>query len=354
MFHIIKKAIYLLCIVCSIINGHGLGSNTLINVANNSQEPIYTICRHALRDAISVASYDINNPCVTNQRVKIGKKSETNCYIQLGFDSQFNITHDIICTPTQEFYTPTTNMWVPAYQLRTGDVLLAKNGVTRSITCKKFVPESITIYMIEIETSHTFFIGKHSILTHNMFLPIAINLGFIVPFGTVATGAAGSFFGPIGLIGGAILGGIIGVTIKAFYKKRIPTYDSPTFNISFIQNNCNRINREHDSIPAGCFTAQESINTSCSYPIENPLPQITTGCIEIEINTQNSSNASEYSMYHDQEKVHNNGCFQPIEQDQQLLFDSQEQGISSNDQKPRYNGPTARNWKEFEQNCPIG
>ena len=209
--------------------------------------------------------------------------------------------------------------------------------------------------MIEIESSHTFFVGKRSLLTHNMFLPIAVNLGFVVPFGTVVTGAAGSFFGPIGLVGGAIIGGIIGVTLKALYKKRIPAYDSPIFDIAFFQSSCHNISHaESNSVPSGCFTAQEPIDISCKYTIENPLSQIPAGCIEIGMHTSDARGIDECSKNHDQEKVGASGCFQPAGQNQQGVFHSQEKGTGSNNAKPRYDGPTARNWKEFEPNCPIG
>ncbi len=103
--------------------GHGFGSNTLIHLANGSSQTIYNVCKYALHNPISVASYDISKKH-THQPIATGKCSQTNCYIQLSFDKQLNNANDIICTPTQEFYLPATNQWVPAYLLQPGDALL--------------------------------------------------------------------------------------------------------------------------------------------------------------------------------------------------------------------------------------
>jgi hypothetical protein len=355
MHQIINKSLYILSIASSFACGHGFGSNTLIHLVNGSQQTIHNVCLHALHNPISVISYDMSKECI-NRPIVIGKRSKANCYIQLSFDKQPDTANDVICTPTQEFYIPATNQWVPAYLLKPGDALLTKNPSTKRITHKSFTPKDLKIYMLEIEQSHTFFVGKHAILTHNILLPMAINLGFVVPFGSVATSAVGSFFGPIGLIGGAIFGGVVGVAIKAFCKNRISRYDAPVFNIEYIQNSCHNaaLNTDDRKTSSGCFTVQNSLYTSCIYPIENPLPTTSAGCIEIEVSIPNSYIANIFSKTHDQENISNDGCFQPVEPNEQLLCDSQEKIPESGESKNRYNGPKARNWKEFEQNCPIG
>jgi len=148
----------------------------------------------------------------------------------------------------------------------------------------------------------------------------------------------------MGLIGGIIIGGIASIAIKAIYKNRIPKYDTPTFNISFIKNSCDNIafhNEEISTTQPGCFTIQEPIDVSCAYPIENPLPQISTGCIEIEVNTPSRYITNGCSKNHEKEKQHNDGCFQPINEP------------GSENPNIRNQKPTARNWKEFD-NTPIG
>jgi hypothetical protein len=352
----IKKVIYFSCVFVFAAYGHGFGPHTLIQLTDGSQDTIYSVCLRALQKPISVASYDISHACTIDQPVVTGKRSTTNCYIQLSFDNRPTSAHDIVSTPTQEFYVLALNQWVPAYLLQTGDALLTKKMTVKPITRKNFVSESLNIYMLEIASSHTFFVGKHAILTHNIFLPVALNLGFVVPFGGVASGAVGSFFGPIGLVGGAIFGGVIGIAIKAFCKKRISRYETPVFNIAYLQNSCHNIALSKDdrsTVPSGCFTVQNLIDISCAYPIENPLPQIQAGCVEIEISVANDHITNFCSKSHDQATTHNSGCFEPNPHNQEGSGYSQGKNAQP-ENKGRYNGPTARNWKEFEGNCPIG
>jgi len=222
------------------IHGHGFSSDTLVQLNDRSWQTIHTICLRSLHNKISVSSYNIDTSCKTNQLVKSGRRSQSNCYMRLGFDFGFNDStlDDIVCTPMQEFYMPETGKWAHAYTLQAGDTLLTKDNVKKPITYVQFVPKPLNIYTIEIKNSHTFFVGKHSILTHNMILPIAFSIGLSLPFGSVAGGAAGSFFGPIGLIGGVVLGGIIGLTAKAIYEDRIPTYNVPEYDIGLVKTYC--------------------------------------------------------------------------------------------------------------------
>src|SRR5690606_5344636 len=114
--------------------------------------------------------------------------------------------------------------WLPAYMLRTGDVLLTSNLTNQRITIKEIVPKSLKICMLEVEQTHTFFVSKYSILTHNIFLPLSIFAGISVPFGSIAAGSIGNFFGSIGITAGFALGGLVGLAIKTIYDKHIPRY----------------------------------------------------------------------------------------------------------------------------------
>ena len=267
-----------------ILFGHGFGTHTLVALADGSKKTIYTVCLQTLKNKPFVISYDPHKCATLTQQVKIGKKSKTNCYFRLGFDSNCKHSDDILCTPSQEFYLLDSQTWVPAYKLKIGDALLSKDLTTKKLTYKEFVPKPLNIYMLEIENSHTFFVGKYSLLTHNIFLPVTASIGFVVPFGSTAAGTAGGFFGPIGLVAGLTFGSLISFVAKVLYEKRIPRYKSPEFDISFIQSNCHNLNFSHQNNKtkqSGCFQNQELTDISCSYPIENPLPHISTGCIEI-------------------------------------------------------------------------
>jgi len=176
--------------------GHGLAADTLVQLGDGSWQTIHTICLRSLHNKVSVSSYNVDASCKTTQLVKSGRRSQSNCYMRLGFDSGFNdvTRNDIVCTPMQEFYIPETHTWAHAYTLKVGDALLTKNKGAKSITYIQFVPKPIKMYTLEIKKSHTFFVGYHSILTHNMMLPLAFNVGLSLPFGSAAGGAAGGFF----------------------------------------------------------------------------------------------------------------------------------------------------------------
>lgn len=137
--------------------GHGFGQKTLIQLPNQLHKTIHVLCLESLHKSTTIASYDIANSCTSTQCLKIGKKSKSNCYIKLGFSTQFDVTNDIICTPSQEFYVPAYRKWLPAYMLKSGDALLTSNLTTQHITTKEFVPKPLNIYMLEVEQTHTFF-----------------------------------------------------------------------------------------------------------------------------------------------------------------------------------------------------
>lgn len=244
--------------------------------------------------------------------------------------------------------------------LKLGDTLLSKDMITKPITHKSFVPKPLKIYMLEVEDLHTFFVGKGSILTHNIFLPIAANLGLSIPFGSVATSTAGSFFGPIGMVGGFVLGGVISIAIKAIYENHIHRYKTPKYNIDWIASYCNTIDIDHENNvpiqPAGCFipNSAENIIYAHTIPIEYPLPQTPVGCIEIGLHNHKNEIIHSYDKHNEAQNIKNEGCFEPSEQNEKIIFNKQEKTTESENVKTRYQGEKARNWDEFGKDCFIG
>lgn len=217
---------------------------------------------------------------------------------------------------------------------------------TKSILHKTFLAQPLRMYALEIENTHTFFVGKYSILTHNIVLPLAASLGFTIPFGSSATGTLGSFFGPVGMIGGFVIGGLVSVAFKVLYENRIHRYKTQTYDIAFIQA----------QKPTGCFNLDDTASAPNTHilPIENPLPKNAIGCIEIEISPVLDKRATKcYEISDKQETTNNDGCFQTPEQNEQHLCATQEKDAKIDDSNDRYSGPWARNWKEFERDCPV-
>lgn len=148
----------------------------------------------------------------------------SNCYFNIYIKNES--TPNIVCTPSQEFFCITTSRWIPAYSLKEKDFLLSEYGEPVEIGLVELIQKPIHVFSIEIADTHTFFVGKKGLLTHNMVLP-AMALSFSIPFGEGAAlgAAAGSFFGPLTLVGGFVFGGLLGLIYYASKKNpEIPTY----------------------------------------------------------------------------------------------------------------------------------
>ncbi|MCL4361556.1 polymorphic toxin-type HINT domain-containing protein [Candidatus Dependentiae bacterium] len=200
--------------------GHGFSSETLIK----NSLTIKQICHNFDEENQKVLSYDLNAQQYKKRKIKSVGKSKANCYFRIGFDEYFN--NDILCTPTQEFYVPSIKKWVPTFNLKVGDKLLTKSNQSIEITHLEFIKKSRKVYSIEVEKNHNFFVGRHFILTHNMLLPAALSIGIGSSFGAGAAAGctAGGWFGPVTFVGGAVVGGIVGVAIKVIKGNKIPEY----------------------------------------------------------------------------------------------------------------------------------
>lgn len=339
----------------STVHGHGFAYKTPVKLANGSYQSLGTVCHRALHDTVSLASYDTHKLCNVNQYVKHAGRSTSNCYLQLRFDAG---TNNITCSPTQEFYIPSIHKWVPAYALKPGDALLSKNDIAKILVYIEFIEKPLKTYTVEVQGTHTFFVGQDSILTHNMVLPIAFTVGFSLPFGSAVAGTAGTFFGPVGVIGGVVVGGIISIAVKIACENRVPRYKKSVHDIAAIKTYRHNIMQHNEEVNAkvkidGCFTPTGEINIVNIHvtPIENPLLQKPTGCIEIEINSENIAKGC--FEHKETEKINDDGCFQPVEQDDQILFNTQDKAPATEKQNSGNKPLIVRNWKEFED-TPMG
>ena len=86
------------------IKSHGFAENTLVLMDKNH----YYLSIQQLALIIQknkpqyVKTYDNSRECFSEKRARAAGVSETNCYCTLSFDN--DLYHDIICTPSQEFY----------------------------------------------------------------------------------------------------------------------------------------------------------------------------------------------------------------------------------------------------------
>lgn len=179
------KYLFIYFILCQIqILAHGFGGQIPVATANKgfwTLEQIYEI--QAVDDQL-ILSYDSILGNQVKKHIIAAGKSQTNCYFKIIFD-EF-LSHNILCTPSQEFYLPSQKEWIFAYQLKVGDELLCKNNEAKKIIGLEFIKRPLPVYSIEIEHTHTYFAGALSVLTHNMALPIAAAASLGVSFGSGA------------------------------------------------------------------------------------------------------------------------------------------------------------------------
>ena len=76
---------------------------------------------------------------------------------------------EIITTPEHPFYSPVKG-WTAACELRAGDILVSVNGeyvIVEKIQ-HEILETPITVYNFEVADFHTYYVGKDSILVHNV------------------------------------------------------------------------------------------------------------------------------------------------------------------------------------------
>lgn len=226
MSNILSLISMLLCLAANIINSHGFDCNTLVVLADKNLQHIETVCKRSLRKPIRVSSYDTNNNILLTNSVIQSGRSTALSYVRFGFNSCFEYSshNEIACTSIQEFYLAATQVWIPAYALKVGDKLTCAHNKVKTIAYLQYIEQPLTVYTLEIDKTHTFFVSSHAVLTHNMVLPLAFSIGLSVPIGSATTGAVASMFGPIVCTFGAAIGTVIGVCATLVYDDVIPKY----------------------------------------------------------------------------------------------------------------------------------
>lgn len=220
--------------------GHGLGESTLVKVRHGARS-IEEISTGVSKNK-KIISYKLSkNRCSTGY-IRSAGKSETNCYMRISFNTYANVNKtcdtDILCTPAQEFYVREQNRWVPAYQLKASHKLLSASTELKTVTNIEFIKQPLIVYVLEVEKHHNFFVGKHFVLTHNTALPWQCSLIFSIPFGAgggaAAGGQAGSYLGPVGIVGGIIIGGVLGWAAEKYVNQDQLHHYAAIFDVDVI------------------------------------------------------------------------------------------------------------------------
>ena len=231
----------------SSLSGHGFHADTYVVLAGDSLQAIDMVCKRVLRKPVHVASCDMAKCIQSDQKVGQSGKTQTLCMVRISFDASYQ---DIFCTPTQEFYLIDTGQWRSAYALRNGMRLLCKNGNGAVVQSVTLVRQKSDVYTIQVEKTHTFYVGAQKLLTHNMLLPIAFSLSASVPFGTVAAGTIGTFFGPIAVAATAVIGGVAYALVKVFNDDVVPSYHAELAHPSYYENKLQEYSAYNACAPA--------------------------------------------------------------------------------------------------------
>lgn len=200
-----------------------------------------------------IACFNVKDECYVIGKVRTAGVSTTNCHIRIGFDGPFlfepkHRDDEILCTPAQEFYVPAIGEWVPACRLEVGMMLQSQSDGTKKITEITPVNKELGVCILEVKKYHNLLVGKYGIVTHNVDLPWEMVLGLSFPFGegAVAGGCAGGTFGPIGVIGGVVVGGLIGCGLT-YYANQNKTHRYETFfDFGAVEDCFNLRNREYE------------------------------------------------------------------------------------------------------------
>ncbi len=152
-----------------LLNSHGFGGNTYVRTSTEYIESIQQIVEQ--NSAQSVLSYHLNTQECHLHQILARAQSTTNCYFAINLDDYPAV--DIACSPLQQFYLPEKNSWIPAHELQVGDILLTAREGSKPIVRITFVQQKLELYTLKIACPHTFFVGRYSVLTHNMNLPVS-------------------------------------------------------------------------------------------------------------------------------------------------------------------------------------
>lgn len=182
---------------------HGFTKNTLVT-SDNLFIPIKNLVP-TNNTANTVISYDTAKNVFYPQVIASTHTVNELFFIKLSV-SDLDTTNYITCSIFQELYCVSKKpaQWISALQLSHGDILLCNNHKKVIVQKKQLLISFAPAYTLTIPQSHTFLVGTHKIIAHNMALlaPAGATLGAITTIAlkfTIATiiqSIANIFFKP--------------------------------------------------------------------------------------------------------------------------------------------------------------
>lgn len=184
---------------------HGFHADTTVHCENGrSLQPIEYIASK-VKDGKrrSVVSYDVCAHKYIEKSVQMAGRSKIPYYCVLSVHGKQD--ERIICSPIQRFYRLSDNAWICAHELRNGDQLLCVRGGVVSVDEVQLIKEPLTVYTLQVKDTHTFLVGMHGIVAHNILLPAVAVVGLSIPFDVGwSCGTLGISLGPVSVVCGAL------------------------------------------------------------------------------------------------------------------------------------------------------
>jgi hypothetical protein len=236
-----RRTLLALILLHGLLDGHGFGGNTYVKVLPGHWARIEDLVECS--DIQSITNYHCNNQQYYTYKILARARSTTNCYFDISFDEGC-FSSDITCSPLQQFYLPEKHCWVPAHALKVGDVLLTERAGNLAITHIKILEYPLNLYALKIEYPHTFFVGRHSVLTHNMNLPVG-ELYWQIPCTISTLSLTGGLFTGLmtaasGIAVGTIVASLIYSAVMDYKAKRYHKVEIPKETIAlFVQKQNN-------------------------------------------------------------------------------------------------------------------
>lgn len=253
IFMNIGKLFFITLFYNPLVYSHGFHQDTVI-VYNDGRCVVslhHIVERIRKNKTLYVTSYDQQRHNYTTKRARAAGFSQVPYYCILTINS--DKCSSIICSPTQHFYRLSDQKWVPVHDLAVKDTLLAHRDGFVTVTDITFVQEALDVYTIHVKDTYTFLIGSHGIVVHNVILPVAAAIGIGIPFSTGCGGGLGAVFGPIGFVGGILLGAGFGILVNTCFKERYVEYGitlDAYHSSPFILNNDNKAKNKNKSSEA--------------------------------------------------------------------------------------------------------
>src|SRR5580700_3228535 len=158
--------------VSSAVKGHGFAGDIPISLCDKKRTVYLSdVCWRAVdRDwgQWCIASYDREHAKFVHGNILRSGVSITPSYIRLTYGDKDGMHAETITfTPLQEFCLYETRKWIPAYKLKQGDRLVSLDEF-RVVSAIEHIIAPYKVFLFEVENTHTFFVGRFGLLTHNM------------------------------------------------------------------------------------------------------------------------------------------------------------------------------------------